>query len=826
MKKILLLTLLLTSSLYLQDLQAQVRIDGSFTEWEVLNTEGYTEAAEESSGADLSAVSVTNDEEFVYFYLQADKPFKLHDNEYPLNPTDVLIYLDIDMNAATGQSVSGIGADLIIEAGDREVLYISETGTTAHSLNDIGLISLPTATSAEYEIALSREGLTEVSSPLFSTGAFRYVVKEANSGDLLPNEGSLTYTLQNDIQQNYTPVSLEQVQTDKPQIRLLTHNVLHDGLTERERTDHFARIYKALQPDVLTLNENWDTTPEEARAFFNNHLPSGTPHGWYASKVVYGNLTVSRYPIVKNWEVYAGNRIAASLIDLPDSVYPRDMVVINSHLRCCNEDKIRQQEVDALVAFMLDAQTEGGVVDLPANTPVVISGDLNLVGDGQQLQTLLTGDIQNTGEFGAGGAPDWDGSPLQDLKPLHTDHPFAYTWYNAESYFPAGRMDFIIYTNSILEVQKSFILNISETPEEKLAAYGLSAADAAASDHLPLVADFTMTGCNSTPAAEVSFSGLPDTVIVSAPALTLSGQPAQGEFWGPGLEENIFNPSVAGLGVHTIKYIVWNEEGCSSASSRQVVVRACNENEIPDAGFSGLPDSLLTTDSPVTLVPATDGGTFSGTGITENTFDPSAAGPGTFSISYTVENESGCSNTESKQVVVQRACTGTELPDAGFSGLPDTLLTTDQPVTLTATTGNGTFSGTGVSGNTFDPSVAGPGTFEIVYTVENEFGCSNSSSQEVTVTEPAPTAIQDPLLEELSLVPNPAISQFRVLLSEVPSEPVIMNIYTADGRRVKQQELKQQETIITLDKMPAGLLFIRMNTRKGQKVFRLLKEQR
>ena len=742
MMKVLLFTLFLASSLCLQ---AQVRIDGSFSEWESLLAAGYQETAEEFSGPDLSAVAVTNDEEFVYFYLQADKPFKLHDNEYWMNPASVYIYLDIDLDASTGDAISGIGADLIIDTGNKMIIYVNETGNTYFTLNELGLVSLPTATSAEYEIALSRKGLPDISSPLFSKGAFNYVIREINSSDLLPNEGFLTYTLQEDLQQNYTPIPLEPQQLEEPQLRLLTHNVLHDGLIVDERSDKFARIYQALQPDILTLNENWDTTPEEAKSFFDTHLSLSSPHGWYTSKIVYGNMTISKYPIVKTWEVYEGQRMAASLIDLPDSLFPRDLLVINSHLRCCDEDDIRQDEVDALVAFILDAKTAGDRIDLPANTPIAISGDLNLVGDSQQLRTILSGDIQNTNEFGAGGAPDWDGSTLTDLRPLHSDYPFAYTWYNPTSDYPAGRMDFIIYTDNTLQVQNSFILNILETPTEKLSAYGLSLADAEASDHLPLVADFTMDGCNSTPTATVSFSGLPDTVVLSTPAISLTGQPAGGEFWGAGIENSTFNPSTAGLGVYTIKYTIWNEEGCSSSVSQKVVVRECSSDEIPDASFSGLPDSLLTTDS---------------------------------------------------------------------------------PVNLTATTSGGTFSGKGVSGSIFDPSVAGAGTFEIIYTIQNEKGCSNTASQQVVVTQSAPTGIQDPLLENLSLIPNPASSHFRILLPETPSEPVIMSIYTAEGKRMMQQELNRQKTVISLENLPGGLLFIQMNTRKGQKAYRLLKENR
>ncbi|MEZ4930907.1 MAG: hypothetical protein R2788_02090 [Saprospiraceae bacterium] len=66
-------------------------------------------------------------------------------------------------------------------------------------------------------------------------------------------------------------------------------------------------------------------------------------------------------------------------------------MLINAHLRCCGNDFERQREADAFVKFILDAKTPGGVIDLPEGTPFLLSGDLNLVGESQQLTTLLTG---------------------------------------------------------------------------------------------------------------------------------------------------------------------------------------------------------------------------------------------------------------------------------------------------------------------------------------------------------------------------------------------------------------------------------------------------
>jgi len=75
------------------------------------------------------------------------------------------------------------------------------------------------------------------------------------------------------------------------------------------------------------------------------------------------------------------------------------------------------------------------------------------------------------------------------------------------------------------------------------------------------------------------------------------------------------------------------------------------------------------------------------------------------------------------------------LPTVSFSGLPASACVSGVPVTLTGSPAGGTFSGTGISGNTFDPSVAGVGgPHTITYTYTNENGCTNSSTQQVTVT--------------------------------------------------------------------------------------------
>ena len=101
------------------------------------------------------------------------------------------------------------------------------------------------------------------------------------------------------------------------------------------------------------------------------------------------------------------------MIDLPDNIYSTDILIINAHPPCCNNNAGRQENFDALINFIQDAKTIGGVIDLPINTPISFSGDMNLVGYSEQYYTIINGTISDTINFENGGYPDWDNSHLK-----------------------------------------------------------------------------------------------------------------------------------------------------------------------------------------------------------------------------------------------------------------------------------------------------------------------------------------------------------------------------------------------------------------------------
>lgn len=462
-----------------------IAIDGDFGDW-ASDAASLADPAGDGNNIDLLQLFLANDERYLFLRFELQEEVLLTDNN------DLTLFLDTDNNPLTGKSVGGLGAELELNFGDREGEFYHGNSTWYLDFSDIDYHHLPTVTSSAFEMAIGRGAFPDGVNPLFTSNKIRLLFRDGVSGDYLPDAGNLLYyEFDNDPTQPFQPIDLDR---DSPNLfRLATWNMLQDGISDIARKDHFQQVLSVLKPDVLTFNEAWDATVGQAVSFLNLSLPIGNFQSWQGVKLGDGNITLSRYPIVQSWEVFPGHRLIASLIDLPDNMSDHDLLVINAHLRCCDANYERQQEADAFVKFILDAKTPGGAIDLPEGTPFVLSGDLNLVGQRQQLTTLLTGDIQNNAAFGPDGLLDWDDTGLLDVVALQADQAMAFTWHEDGSQYPPSRIDYHICSNSVMEVKKAFTLNTRAMGEDRLQQYGLSEDDTQlASDHFPKVTDFDL----------------------------------------------------------------------------------------------------------------------------------------------------------------------------------------------------------------------------------------------------------------------------------------------------------------------------------------------
>jgi gliding motility-associated-like protein len=117
----------------------------------------------------------------------------------------------------------------------------------------------------------------------------------------------------------------------------------------------------------------------------------------------------------------------------------------------------------------------------------------------------------------------------------------------------------------------------------------------------------------------------------------------------------------------------------------------------------------LTGGSPAT-VGGVGTGVYSGTGVTGGNFDPSVAGAGTHTITYTYTTAANCSAFKTQTIVVSQAAI-LSIANVG------PLCANGDAVTLVPNLAGGVFSGTAVTGDSFDPSQAGVGNFTVSYSI-------------------------------------------------------------------------------------------------------------
>ena len=149
-------------------------------------------------------------------------------------------------------------------------------------------------------------------------------------------------------------------------------------------------------------------------------------------------------------------------------------------------------------------------------------------------------------------------------------------------------------------------------------------------------------------------------------------------------------------------------------------------NQPPVVSFSPL-SSVCVNAAAFALSASPASGTFSGTGVSGSAFDPVVAGAGSHSITYTYVDSNGCSSSVVQNIAVH--------------ALPVITLASFAPVCANAASlplsggspSGGAYAGTGVSGSTFDPAIAGAGSHSITYAYIDSNGCSSSATENITV---------------------------------------------------------------------------------------------
>lgn len=459
----------------------QIILDDNFSDW-AQDVSVYSDPRGDgiNRGIDFTDIRITNDQDRIFIYFDTQQEINIQSNN------NIILYVDLDNNSNTGLNINGLGADLVYELGRRRGSFYSGNFQFNIRHENVGLVTSPTVTSDRFEMCISRKinfGTVEFN----ANNQIRVLlVDNSTNGDRAPDfSGGYVYNINDKV---IFDDSIETFSKSSDEhIRLLAYNVLRDNIHDPSLFSVYDRILKAIKPDILGFSEIYNHSSAQSAAVVEQILPSTSSQRWYHSSVSPDIHLVSRYPILRTQRI-DGN--GAFLLDLGGG---QNLLVIVTHLPCCENDIGRQQEVDNIMSFLRSVRFGISSFNVTIRTPYVIMGDKNFVGGASQLKTLLTGDIFNNSTYGIDFKPDWDNSDLEDALPLTTGLPMTFTWPGLGSSFSAGRLDFLIYTGSELTLKNSFALYSKGLSNPMLNKLGLNRDDIErASDHLPIVGDFVL----------------------------------------------------------------------------------------------------------------------------------------------------------------------------------------------------------------------------------------------------------------------------------------------------------------------------------------------
>ncbi|MDB5271075.1 MAG: hypothetical protein JWP58_4115 [Hymenobacter sp.] len=218
---------------------------------------------------------------------------------------------------------------------------------------------------------------------------------------------------------------------------------------------------------------------------------------------------------------------------------------------------------------------------------------------------------------------------------------------------------------------------------------------------------------NTSGVATVS---IPDTLLCAvAGPQRLTAAPTGGVWTGPGVSGSVgggffFTPTAALAGVQTLAYAgpaPANATDCPLAATLRLRVLA-----LPPLFFAPVGEVSFCLTAPphgIVLAATPAGGTFSGPGVVGNRFNPSDAGPGRHTLTYTWDfPEVRCPITITQTVPVSLV-PAVHLP-------PDTVLCLNAaPLALRASPAGGTWTGPGVTAAGLFTPPAAPGITTLYY---------------------------------------------------------------------------------------------------------------
>lgn len=223
----------------------------------------------------------------------------------------------------------------------------------------------------------------------------------------------------------------------------------------------------------------------------------------------------------------------------------------------------------------------------------------------------------------------------------------------------------------------------------------------------------------------VTFTSL-KAVCEDVDTIVLQGvTPSGGTFSGTGVSGGLFFPSQVKQGSYDITYTYSDTFNCVvDTTNTQVVNPLPQFNKIGGNTYCNNIDSIKLNEYTPT------GGMYVGKYIVNGYIDLVASSykTGFYAYAYELTDANGCYNSiaDSTEVKWATPCT---------ISVQDSACAQDDSIQLAGVPANGSFTGKGVNGDHFYPSIVGPGAYKVTYSFTNNLGCTSFASKEVKVIQ-------------------------------------------------------------------------------------------
>jgi hypothetical protein len=241
--------------------------------------------------------------------------------------------------------------------------------------------------------------------------------------------------------------------------------------------------------------------------------------------------------------------------------------------------------------------------------------------------------------------------------------------------------------------------------------------------------------------------------------------------------------------------------------------------DVPDVLMALATDSICISASPLNMVGVPVGGTFyetSGAAITGTQFNPGEAGGGAHYIYYSYYDADSECLIETAPEFIEVLYAPVELFVAN-----DTVCVFEPVVMLTGLPAGGFYTGIGVSGNQFYPSIAGNGVHMVTYNYVDPQGCTNRAVRPIYVDACGTGVTEINASNHWTVFPNPATDLIKVQSDSF--QMAAYRMYSMDGKCVLNGTLFNGNTL-NIQSLASGVYSLQISGDQKTENYYFVKE--